>query len=93
MNLNIHTMARTLASRCADACNVDRDDYWKQYGDECIEDVEAMVAACQQTGSTLQEDRAAAIAEMRFCLTPPPGEDVTQWLEQLYDRGYRLPRV
>jgi hypothetical protein len=38
-------MARTLSDRCADSCNIDRDDYWKQYGQDTIEDVDAMLAA------------------------------------------------
>lgn len=40
---DVSTMARTMSNRNADACNVDREDYWKQYGQDCIEDVQAMV--------------------------------------------------
>lgn len=42
---DVSAMARVLADRCADACNVDRDDYWKEYGQDCIEDVRVMLAA------------------------------------------------
>jgi hypothetical protein len=41
---DVSAMARVLADRCADACNVDRADYWKEYGQDCIEDVHAMLA-------------------------------------------------
>ncbi|HET8790986.1 MAG TPA: hypothetical protein VFM75_07215 [Modicisalibacter sp.] len=47
---DVPTMARVLADRCADACNVNRDDYWKEYGGDCIEDVRAMLAAAPAPG-------------------------------------------
>lgn len=39
----VSAMARTMSDRNADACNVDREDYWKTYGQDYIEDVQAMV--------------------------------------------------
>ena len=41
----VSAMARVLSDRSADACNIDRDDNWAMYGQEYIEDVQAMLAA------------------------------------------------
>ena len=38
-------MARVLSDRSADACNIDRADNWAMYGQEYIEDVQAMLSA------------------------------------------------
>ena len=42
---DVSAMARVLSDRSADACNIDRDDNWAMYGQEYIEDVQAMLAA------------------------------------------------
>ena len=42
---DVSAMARVLCDRSADGCNVDRDDNWAVYGQEYIEDVQAMLAA------------------------------------------------
>jgi hypothetical protein len=60
-------MAKTLSDRCADQCQVDRDDYWKQYGDDCIDDVKAMLAAAPKPADHSEDVRAlleAAVYEM-----------------------------
>ncbi len=41
----IFAVARTLADRSADACNVDREDNWKQYGDDFRADAAAVLQA------------------------------------------------
>jgi hypothetical protein len=43
----IVTVARALADRSADACNVNREDNWKIYGDDFIEDARAAIAAIE----------------------------------------------
>lgn len=48
---DVSAMARVLSDRQADACNVDRDDQWKIYGQDFIEDVTAMLAAAPSAGS------------------------------------------
>lgn len=45
---NVSAMARVLSDRSADACNIDRTDNWAMYGQEYIEDVQAMLAAQAQ---------------------------------------------
>lgn len=42
---DVSAMARVLSDRSADACNIDRADNWAMYGQEYIEDVQAMLAA------------------------------------------------
>lgn len=42
---DVSAMARTLADRNADACNVNREDNWAIYGQDYIDDVTAMLAA------------------------------------------------
>ena len=42
---DVSAMARVLSDRSADACNIDRIDNWAMYGQEYIEDVQAMLAA------------------------------------------------
>ena len=42
---DVSAMARVLSDRQADSCNVDRDDQWKIYGQDFIDDVTAMLAA------------------------------------------------
>lgn len=42
---DVSVMARVLSDRSADACNIDRTDNWAMYGQEYIEDVQAMLAA------------------------------------------------
>ncbi|WP_178113423.1 hypothetical protein [Pseudomonas xionganensis] len=42
---DVSAMARVLSDRSADACNIDRTDNWAMYGQEYIEDVQAMLAA------------------------------------------------
>ena len=43
--LDVSAMAKVLSDRSADACNIDRIDNWAMYGQEYIEDVQAMLAA------------------------------------------------
>jgi hypothetical protein len=43
----IVTVARALADRSADACNVNREDNWKIYGNDFIEDARAAIAAIE----------------------------------------------
>lgn len=45
---DVSAMARVLSDRSADACNIDRTDNWAMYGQEYIEDVQAMLAARAQ---------------------------------------------
>ena len=40
---DVSAMARVLSDRSADACNIDRTDNWAMYGQEYIEDVQAML--------------------------------------------------
>lgn len=42
---DVSAMARVLSDRAADACNIDCDDNWAMYGQEYIDDVQAMLAA------------------------------------------------
>jgi len=42
---DVSAMARVLSDRSADACNIDRTDNWAMYGQEYIQDVQAMLAA------------------------------------------------
>ena len=42
---DVSSMARILADRNADACNVNREDNWAIYGQDYIDDVTAMLAA------------------------------------------------
>ena len=42
---DVSTMARVLSDRVADARNIDLTDNWAMYGEEYIEDVQAMLAA------------------------------------------------
>jgi len=42
---DVSAMARILADRNADACNVNREDNWAIYGQDYIDDVTAMLAA------------------------------------------------
>lgn len=42
---DVSAMARILADRNADACNVNREDNWTIYGQDYIDDVTAMLAA------------------------------------------------
>ena len=42
---DVSAMARILADRNADACNVNREDNWMIYGQDYIDDVTAMLAA------------------------------------------------
>ncbi|MDZ4192898.1 MAG: hypothetical protein U1D65_12895 [Pseudomonas sp.] len=42
---DVSAMARVLSDRSADACNIDRTDNWAMYGQEYIEDVQAMLAS------------------------------------------------
>ena len=44
-------MARVLSDRSADACNIGRADNWAMYGQEYIEDVQAMLAAAALAAS------------------------------------------
>jgi hypothetical protein len=47
---DVSAMARVLSDRQADACNVDREDQWKIYGQDFIDDVTAMLAAAPAPG-------------------------------------------
>ena len=40
---DVSTMAKVLSDRAADACNIDRTDNWAMYGQEYIDDVQAML--------------------------------------------------
>ena len=44
---DVSAMARTLADRSADACNVNREDNWAIHGQDYIDDVTAMLAECR----------------------------------------------
>lgn len=50
--------ARVLCHRVADECNVDKEDYWKCYGDGFIEDARAMFAAIGIQPQEPSHDRA-----------------------------------
>ena len=45
---DVSAMAKVLSDRSADACNIDRTDNWAMYGQEYIEDVQAMLAAAPE---------------------------------------------
>lgn len=47
---DVSAMARVLSDRVASACCVDPDDNWAMYGQEYIEDVQAMLAAAHPAG-------------------------------------------
>jgi hypothetical protein len=47
----VHVMAKALSDRHAEECNIDKDDNWKVYGQDYIDDVEAMLAAAKAGGS------------------------------------------
>ena len=40
---DVSAMAKVLSDRAADACNINRDDNWAMYGQEYIDDVQAML--------------------------------------------------
>ena len=50
---DVSAMAKVLSDRAADACNIDRADNWAMYGQEYIDDVQAMleVARLNKGGS------------------------------------------
>ena len=52
---NVSAMARVLSDRSADACNIDRTDNWAMYGQEYIEDVQAMLSAATAHPAERQE--------------------------------------
>lgn len=41
--------ARVLCNRMADACEIDREDAWKTYGDDYLEDAKAALDAAAAT--------------------------------------------
>lgn len=47
---DVSAMAKVLSDRSADACNIDRGDNWAMYGQEYIDDVEAMLSAARLNG-------------------------------------------
>ena len=47
---DVSAMARILADRSADACNVNREDNWAIHGQDYIDDVTAMLAAALSAG-------------------------------------------
>jgi hypothetical protein len=55
---DVSAMARVLSDRSADACNVDRADNWAMYGQEYIEDVQAMLASAP----TVEAEQVSAAA-------------------------------
>jgi hypothetical protein len=75
---NVSAMARVLSDRSADACNIDRTDNWAMYGQEYIEDVQAMLAAAT----------AQPAARKYGSYTTQPGESVSGIaLRQLKDKS------
>ncbi len=51
---DVSAMAKVLSDRAADACNINRDDNWAMYGQEYIDDVQAMLAAAPSAPATVQ---------------------------------------
>jgi len=49
---DVSAMARVLADRNADACNVNREDNWAIYGQDYIDDVRAMLTAAPAPSTT-----------------------------------------
>ena len=47
---DVSAMAKVLSDRSADACNIDRGDNWAMYGQEYIDDVEAMLSVARLNG-------------------------------------------
>ena len=44
---DVSAMAKVLSDRAADACNINRDDNWAMYGQEYIDDVQAMLGVAR----------------------------------------------
>lgn len=44
-NILVNKMARALCNRHADACGVDREDQWKFYSQDFIDDAQCMIDA------------------------------------------------
>lgn len=51
----ISAMAKVLSDRAADACNINRDDNWAMYGQEYIDDVQAMLEVARLNGDGSHE--------------------------------------
>ena len=47
---DVSAMAKVLSDRAADACNIDRTDNWAMYGQEYIDDVQAMLEVARLNG-------------------------------------------
>lgn len=66
---DVSAMARVLSDRSADACNIDRTDNWAMYGQEYIEDVQAMLAAPAQPAAQDQGEVQRLPSGWRVFLT------------------------
>lgn len=49
---DVSAMAKVLSDRAADACNIDRTDNWAMYGQEYIDDVQAMLEVAHLNGGS-----------------------------------------
>ena len=76
---DVSAMARVLSDRSADACNIDRADHWAMYGQEYIDDVQAMLAAAPAHPAERQEQEDLHVwrATTRFGETCHFGEAST----------------
>ena len=52
---DVSAMAKVLSDRAADACNIDRTDNWAMYGQEYIDDVQAMLEVARLNGAGSHE--------------------------------------
>lgn len=59
----VSAMARVLSDRSADSCNIDRDDNWAMYGQEYIEDVQAMLAAAPALPAVRAEENYSTTSD------------------------------
>lgn len=64
---DVSAMARVLSDRSADACNIDRADNWAMYGQEYIEDVQAMLAAPAQPAVQREWPDDEIVAAWKWC--------------------------
>ena len=52
---DVSAMAKVLSDRAADACNIDRTDNWALYGQEYIDDVQAILEVARLNGAGSHE--------------------------------------
>lgn len=79
---DVSAMARVLSDRSADACNIDRTDNWAMYGQEYIEDVQAMLSAAPAQPAALaykDDPRSPSELSLAGCNCVRFGEGNPHW--------------